>query len=61
MFPFFPQLVSFEDVVVYFRKGEWDLLDPSQKDLYKEVTLENYRNVALLGKETFFGEEGTKR
>ncbi|XP_032997965.1 zinc finger protein 850-like [Lacerta agilis] len=41
-------LVSFEEVVVSFTKGEWDLLDLGQRALYKEVMLENYEALISL-------------
>nr|XP_034963326.1 uncharacterized protein LOC118081165 isoform X1 [Zootoca vivipara] len=40
--------VSFEEVVVSFTKGEWDLLDLGQRALYKEVMLENYEALISL-------------
>ncbi|XP_063148896.1 zinc finger protein 197-like [Candoia aspera] len=41
-------LVSFEEVAVCFSEEEWSQLDPHQKALHWEVTLENCRNVASL-------------
>ncbi|XP_011381973.1 zinc finger protein 483 isoform X1 [Pteropus vampyrus] len=41
--------VTFKDVAVNFSRGEWKKLEPFQKQLYKEVLLENFRNLEFLG------------
>ncbi|KYO17295.1 hypothetical protein Y1Q_0022350 [Alligator mississippiensis] len=41
--------VLFEEVAVYFSKGQWDMLDPGQKALYKDVMLENYKTLNSVG------------
>ncbi|KAM9032937.1 zinc finger protein 69 homolog isoform 7-T9 [Sarcophilus harrisii] len=42
------ELVTFKDIMVDFTKEEWGLLNPSQKELYKEVMLENVQNLLSL-------------
>ncbi|XP_032770698.1 zinc finger protein 431-like isoform X3 [Rattus rattus] len=41
--------VTYDDVHVNFTHEEWALLDPSQKNLYKDVMLETYLNLCGIG------------
>ncbi|KAM7334766.1 hypothetical protein ACRRTK_008086 [Alexandromys fortis] len=41
--------VTYDDVYVDFTWEEWSLLDPSQKNLYRDVMLETYRNLTAIG------------
>ncbi|CAJ0956457.1 unnamed protein product [Ranitomeya imitator] len=39
---------TFDEVAIYFSKDEWDCLSDEQKDLYREVMMENYQTLLSL-------------
>ena len=53
MYVSFQNALTYDDVHVDFTWEEWTLLDPSQRNLYKDVMLDTYHSLSITGKPEF--------